>query len=53
MKIHSKTILWAALLLGILAPFGLYFALQVNLVPIAILCFGLLTFAMLLTAWRG
>lgn len=42
-----------ALILGVLAPFGIYFALVAGLGWLAILLFGVLAAAMLLTAWAG
>jgi hypothetical protein len=43
----------AALILGVLAPFGIYFSLVAGLGWLAILMFGVLAVAMLLTAWAG
>jgi hypothetical protein len=43
----------AALILGVLAPFGIYAALNGGAGWLAALLFGLLAVAMLLTAWAG
>lgn len=43
----------AALLLAILSPFGLFFALQAGAVALAVVCFAVFAFSMLLTALAG
>lgn len=43
----------AALLLGSLAPFGLFSALESNQPAAAVLAFALIVLGMLLTAWVG
>ncbi|MEM5773420.1 MAG: hypothetical protein AAGU05_00355 [Anaerolineaceae bacterium] len=52
-KKQSPLVVWAALLLGLITPFGLYYALQSGSMLLAGVCFGLLAFAMVLTAWKG
>ena len=42
-----------ALILGVLAPFGIYAALTLGLGWLGIMLFSLLSVAMLLTAWAG
>jgi hypothetical protein len=42
-----------ALILGLLAPFGLYVSLQNDLTPLSIVFFSLLGVCMLLTFWAG
>jgi hypothetical protein len=43
----------AALILGVLAPFGIYASLTLGLGWLAALPFGMLVAAMLLIAWTG
>ena len=52
-KNQSSLIVWAALLLGLVTPFGLYYALQNGFLLLAGIFFGLLAFSMGLTAWKG
>ncbi len=52
-KRHRYALQAIALILGVLAPFGIYFALVGGLGWLAALLFGLLAIAMLLTAWAG
>jgi hypothetical protein len=52
-KKHRYTLQAAALILGVLAPFGIFFSLQGGLAWLGALFFGLLAAAMLLTAWAG
>ena len=52
-KKHRYTLQAAALILGVLAPFGIYAALTLGAGWLAVLLFGLLAAAMLLTAWAG
>ncbi len=52
-KKQSSLIVWAALLLGLVTPFGLYYALQNSFLLLAGIFFGLLAFSMGLTAWKG
>jgi uncharacterized protein YhhL (DUF1145 family) len=49
----TSSILWAALLLGLVSPFGVYFSMQQGLILVSVICFCLLALAMGLTAWKG
>jgi len=42
-----------ALILALLAPFGLFFALSAGQTTLALLCFALIVASMLLTLWKG
>lgn len=48
-----KGILWAALLLSLLMPFGIYFALQNGQILLAVIAFVLLAAGYTLSAWKG
>jgi len=52
-KQHRYALQAIALILGVLAPFGIYAALTLGLGWLGVLLFGLLAIAMLLTAWAG
>jgi hypothetical protein len=52
-KKHRYALQVAALILGVLAPFGIYAALTLGLGWLGVLLFSLLAVAMLLTAWAG
>jgi len=52
-KSRRLTIQITALVVALLAPFGLHWSLEAGRDPIAVFFFGLLALAMLLTAWVG
>lgn len=52
-KKKTSGILWTALILGLLMPFGLYIALRNELYCLALACFVFLAAGYALTAWKG
>jgi hypothetical protein len=52
-KKHRFALQAGALILGVAAPFGLFYALAGGITWLAGLFFGALALAMLLTAWAG
>lgn len=52
-KKHRFALQAAALILGVAAPFAVYYALAAGVIWLAVLCFGVLALAMLITTWAG